>query len=51
MKELDIVNVGCVESLKTFKKENSAMRVYFRRSRSNMGLVEWIASGRSARKR
>lgn len=31
-KELDIANVGCVESLKTFKKENSAKRVVYVRS-------------------
>lgn len=38
VKELDIANVGCVESLKTFKKENSAKRVvYVRSGRSGAG--------------
>lgn len=32
VKELDIANVGCVESLKTFRKENSAKRVVYVRS-------------------
>lgn len=32
VKELDVANVGCMESLKTFRKENSAMRVVCVRS-------------------